>query len=356
MKYKTLIILVFAILLGENGISQNRQNLFDEITVFVEKERRANNIPNTVVGITNADSIIYLKNFGNGEIDDLYLIGSNSKSFTALAILILQEKGLIDINEHVTKYLPWFRYDNSEDSDKVTVKDLLNHTSGIPRKLGMYEPSNYSEIQLYYSDLLKHISSENNIVGEYEYSNLNYQLLGLIIEKVSNKKYSELLEYKILEPLNLNKTFATQNETERFGLIPSYQYLLYYPILPKRIKYNDYVVSSGFISSTASDMCHYLQALMNGNDSTRNSIISKNITDQLFESRADIGSKYGMGWEMREWKEFKRFKHDGLTQSFSSSMLILPELELGIVVMSNINNSPSTMKLRSYILENVIKV
>jgi len=141
MKYRTLFILVFAILFGENGISQNRQNMINEIAIFVEKERKSFNIPNVVVGITTADSTIYLQSFGNGEIDDLYLIGSNSKSFTAQTILILQRKGLIDINEPVKKFLSWFKYDNSGQSDKVTVKDLLNHTSGIPRKLGMYEPS-----------------------------------------------------------------------------------------------------------------------------------------------------------------------------------------------------------------------
>ena len=350
MKYRILIILILITLIAEKGTSQNSQNVFNEITEFVDTERNAYNIPNVVVGITNADSIIYLQNFGTGGIDDLYLIGSNSKSFTALATLILQQKGLFDINDPVIKHLSWFKYENSEQSDKLTVKDLLNHTTGIPRKLGMYEPHRNREIQQYYSGLLDQFSPEISNIGNYEYSNLNYKLLGLIIEQVSNKKYSEFLKDEILKPLNLNETFATQNESEHYGLIESYQYLLYFPILQKSVDYNEYIVSSAFISSTAENMCQYLRTFMNTKDSTQNLIVGQSITNQLFNPRTDIGSVYGMGWEIQKWKEFERYKHDGLTQSFSSSMLMLPELEIGIVIMSNINNSPSTIEMADGIL------
>ena len=350
MKYRKLIILIFALLFWANGISQNRQNVFNEITEFIEKERKSYNIPNVVVGITNTDSILYLQNFGKGEIDDLYLIGSNSKSFTALAILLLQEKGILDINLPVKNYLPWFKYKSSEQSDNVRIIDLLNHTSGIPRKSGMYEPNSNIEIKEYYADILEQISPKNNNIGNYEYSNLNYQLLGLIIEQTSKKKYSELLKNEVFEPLNLNKTFATKNETEQYGLIESYQYLLYFPFLKKSVDYNDYTVSSGFIASTADNMCLYLRILMNSKDTLQNLIVNQNITNQLFKPRVEKGSAYGMGWEIRKWEEFERFKHDGLTQSFSSSMLILPELEIGIVIMTNVNNLPSTIEMADGIL------
>jgi CubicO group peptidase (beta-lactamase class C family) len=350
MKIWIIIILLLTIASTEKGQTQDRNHVFNKITEFVETERNAYNIPGIVVGITNADSIIYLQNFGSGEINDLYLIGSNSKSFTALAILILQKNGLLDINEPVVKYISWFKYHDANLSNNVTVKDLLNHTSGIPRKLGMYEPRHNTEIQKYYSDLLNQVSPQNSDMGNYEYSNLNYQLLGLIIEKISNKKYSDYLKGEILEPLNLNETFATQKESKQYGLKTSYQYLLYFPFLQKSINNNDYTVPSGFIWSTAENMCHYLRALMKSSDSTEKLNIDQNITEQLFKPRTDIGSVYGMGWEIRKWKEYERFKHDGLTQSFSSSMLILPELEIGIIIMSNINNSPSTIEMADGIL------
>ena len=347
VKYKLVFLII--IFVTTKGFCQYGSDLFEKVSEFVESERKANNIPSVVVGITDKDKIIYLNSFGKGEKDDLYLIGSNSKSFTALAILILQENKSLDIDKPVREYLTWFKYLNSEHSDKITVRDLLNHTSGIPRKLGMYEPNKKAEIQEFFSNLLEQVPKTNKI-GQFEYSNLNYQLLGLIIEKTSGKKYSEFLKDEILKPLNLNKTFSTQKESEQHGFIPSYQYVLYYPGITKKINYDDYAVSSGFISSTASDMCRYLRALMNVNDSTQDGIISKNISDQLFKPRTDIGSLYGMGWVIQNWEEYKRFRHDGATQSFSSDMLIIPELEIGIVIMSNVNNSPSTNEMADGIL------
>jgi hypothetical protein len=89
---------------------------------------------------------------------------------------------------------------------------------------------------------------------------------------------------------------------------------------------------------------------MNSFNVNGKSLVDREITLQLFNPRRDIGSSYGMGWEIREWKGYQRFKHDGLTQSFSSSMLILPELDLGIIIMANINNSPLTIELADGIL------
>lgn len=348
MRTKLILMLITLIYLSE-GIYGMGQEHYNEITQFVASEQKAYNIPNVVVGITNADSTIYLRSFGNGKIDDLYMIGSNSKSFTALAILLLQQQGMIDIYKTVKTYLPWFAYDDINLSDKVLVKDLLYHTSGIPRELGMHEPSNETVIDTFYSRLLKKVP-ENCRIGSYEYSNLNYQLLGLVIEKSTNKNYAEFLKAAILSPLEMYHTFASQKESEENGLIPSKQYLLYFPLLPKDIDYDDHIVPSGFISSTAEDMCLFLRALMNAKDSSDFNIVNSDITNLLFKPGPAAGTHYAMGWEVRDWKEFVRYKHDGLTQSYASSMLIMPELDIGLIVMANINNSPATVEMADGIM------
>ncbi|MTI33164.1 serine hydrolase domain-containing protein [Xanthovirga aplysinae] len=350
MKFRIITILIITLLCVEKAKSQFTQDMFDEITEFVETERKAYSIPNVVVGITNSEGTIYLNNFGNGEIDDLYLIGSNSKSFTALGILILQQKGLLDINNPVKNYLSWFKYEKPGQSDRVTVKDLLNQTSGIPKKLGMSKPGSIEEFQ----QLLKQISPQNGSIGKFEYSNLNYQLLGLIIEKVSKRKYAEFLKEEVLSPLNMSKTFATYNETVQNGLIPSYQYLLYYPFLPKSINFQNYEVPSGFISTTTEDMGHYLRSLINSKNSMQNSIFDQNITDQLFKPGTEKNFSYGMGWYViRNWKGYEMYIHGGQTQSFSSSMQIIPKLGVGIIIMSNINNE-STVNNMAFAISRIL--
>jgi CubicO group peptidase (beta-lactamase class C family) len=345
--------LIFSILFALTWVKGNTQDLkgyFNEMTSFIEQERKDYNIPSVVVGITDSDTIIYLESFGEGTRDDIYLIGSNSKSFTAYAILILQENGGLDIDEPVLNHLPWFKYKDPKQSEEVKIRDLLNHTSGIPREFGMHEPKVEADIQKFYSGLVQKIIPENPVGEYYEYSNLNYQLLGLIIEKVSKTNYSDFLKKSIFQPMGLISTYATFIESEQNGLKESRQYLLYFPLIMKSKHYSNYVVPSGFISSTASDMCSYLRYLLNSQTGDTDPPYRKNITNQLFMSRSDINSNYGMGWEVRKWKDYQRFKHDGLTQSFSSSMLILPEIGLGIIVMVNINNSSSTLNIADGIL------
>lgn len=349
MRKPFALLTLFVLPFSGIGISPIDNNKFKEISEFIENERKGYNIPSVVVGITDSDSTVFLQSFGGSSADGLYLIGSNSKSFTALITLLLDQKGLLDIEEPVTTYLPWFKYGSADASIEVTVKDLLQHTSGIPRKSGMQKFKRNTEIISHYTNLLEKVLMKENQIRVFEYSNLNYQILGLIIEKVTSRSYADVLKSEILVPAGMETTFGNLEETTIHGLVPSYQYFLYYPLIRKPIQFNDYEVPSGFISSTAEDMCKYLRLHMNFQDSLSN-IVGATILEYLFTPNIDSGSVYGMGWENRNWQEFTRYKHDGLTQSFSCSMLIIPDIKKGLIIMSNINNSPSTIELADGIL------
>lgn len=339
---KFIFLILFSILNIGVSYSQNIEEVLKIIPEFVEAENSIFRTPSITVGIVNTDSIIYLKNFGEGQIDDLHILGSTSKSFTALITLTLQQKGLIDINNPVNDYLPWFKYKNSQQSELVTVKNLLNHTSGIPRKFGINEPKIGLDLQQFYSNQLEQIEIKNQPEEIFEYSNINYILLGFIIEEVSGKKYAEVFEKEIANSLQLNKSFASLKETQQNNLMQSFQHLLYFPVIQKKVTFNDCTVTSGFTSTTAIDMGKYLKELMNSYNQNTNSAISPTITRQLFQPRTDIGSQYGMGWVIENWMGNLLFDHSGSTQSFSSYMFILPEKNIAGIILANTGVSPAT--------------
>lgn len=93
-------------------------------------------IPNISIAITNKDSILYIKEFGEDKSKGNYLIGSVSKPFTAIALMQLVEQGKINLDDLVKKHLIWFETNNKNISDKITVRHLLNQTSGLPKKAG----------------------------------------------------------------------------------------------------------------------------------------------------------------------------------------------------------------------------
>ena len=345
MKYAKLIIL-FLLLNSVNTFSQfNTEKLNEQIYTEVD----FHNIPNLSVAVCNSDSIIYRYDFGSFEADN-YLLGSMSKSFTGLAILKLYQQNLIDLNQSVRFYLSWFDDINIKNASSVTINQLLTHTSGIKRKIGLYNPDNRTNIIEFYTEILNKVPIEIN--KKYEYSNLNYQLIALIIEQISGISYSDFIEKNIFNQYNMSGSAANYNQTQTFDLVNSYQHYFTIPIKSKVKQYNDNIVSSGFISSNSVDMCSYLQFFLKSfsSDTSKNVENDTKTIKNIFEKSGN----YCCGWEKKEKFDATIYKHDGLTQSFASSMCFISEYDLGIIVLSNVNNSPSTQIILDKILRNYL--
>ena len=169
---------------NKNIVYAKNNNIdYDSVSKVLEKEIKENHIPGMAVIVVNPDEVIFSKTYGNCEnIDTPFIIGSMSKSFTALSIMKLVEENKIDINKSISTYIDTSLYfKNKEDGDKITVKQLLNQNSGI----GTYQKLGSLKITRNY--------------GKYEYSNANYNLLGKIIESVSNESYSDYIKKNILK-------------------------------------------------------------------------------------------------------------------------------------------------------------
>lgn len=330
---KNLILLFFLIcnVVFSQSTVESKKN---EITQYLEKIKSDYNVPGMVVVISDKDGIEYIKSFGNVSIDDNFIIGSNSKSFTALIILKLQEKGLLNINDPVVNYLPWFEYDNKEVSNKVTLKNLLSHTSGQSTEIGrsfIDKNENEENVKLKIIELLKTVKVEKYPIKSFDYSNTNYQLLGFIIEKVTGKDYSQVLKEEVTDFLKLKNTSTTLPD----NIAQGYQPFLYYPIIPIKPNYNKVDMPAGYINSNAADLSKYLRELMNSFNNDSTSTISKKLTDQLFEPNLENNAHYALGWWNFDYYGTNIFAHGGLTQSFHSDMLIAPEIGKNIIVLTN---------------------
>ncbi len=332
---KTILLLLsfltFISIFSQND-SELSQKKINQINEFVKSKREYYNSPSIAVAITDENKTVYLKHFGNAKKGDKYLIGSNTKSFTALLTLVLEEKGVLNINDPVYKFLKWFTYKSKKISDKVTIKDLLQHTSGISTEIGstFLESNSDFDYTQYYTEVLKKIDLVGSSELRYEYSNANYRLLGLIIENTTGKSYKECLEIHITKPMNLDDTSA--NITPK--LIDSYQYFLYYPSIKFNKSFHRQEIPSGLISSSANDMSSYLRNLMNSYNNNTNSTLNSNSIKRLFT--ANKKSNYGFGWRIVN----DIFYHYGTNKSFESSMYILPSINKAIVVLINSNQAP----------------
>lgn len=333
MRTTLLVLILFFTSLIHSQISSEKT---EEITAYIKSKKEYYNSPSITVAITDQDSTVYLKHFGEAKQNDKYLIGSNSKSFTALLTLILQEKGMLNITEPVSKYLDWFQYKNKNISNRITIQDLLQHTSGISNGIGQTFLENDKDLDYteYYSKIIKNLELNNFPEQPYQYSNANYRILGLLIEKVTGKKFEECMNTYIINSMELNNTSAGT----KVDLINSYQYFLYYPILKFNKGFHLQEVPSGLISSTGYDMSIYLRNLMNSYNNNPNTVVNSSIAKQLFTPNKKNKSSYGLGWRIINGI----FYHSGTNKSFESSMYIIPSINKAIVVLINSNQAPDS--------------
>ena len=259
----------------------------------------------------------------------VFQIGSITKQFTAVAILILEEQGKLKLTDTINKYLPIYPL----KGNPVTIHNLLNHTSGIRGRTPISEPNlreknlTVDETIAYFKDFpIKFKAGE-----KFSYSNAGYILLGKIIEIVSGVTYQKFIRENIFQKLSMNNTrFGSKSNPSR-NLSVGYQYLnkkyLVAPTISISTQY-----SAGSILSTVSDLLKWQNAL------TSNTIIKK--TSYIKATNGSIlknGKQisYGYGWYKRKIDDSTVLTHGGATAGFMSNGIYLKKENIYIIALTN---------------------
>lgn len=329
-----------------------------KIDEFVKSRMKAENIPGVSIAIVKDTKVFYLKGYGDAGNSRLvtpqtpFILGSVSKSFTGLAILQLVEKGEIDLNAPVVQYLPWFRLKDLDASKKITIQNLLRHTSGLSTLSGneadVGEKANISIEQLVRNQANTEISKPVNTT--FQYSNLNYIILGEIIQSVTGESYEKYITDNIYKPLNMKHSYASVEKAKKNGLSSGYNSFLGFMISTKEADHKS-AVPAGYLSSSSEDLSHYLIAEMNGGSYNGHSIISNAGMKQTHEplnkpkklvssdgKTTTYVSTYGMGW----FNNFSLIAHDGDTENFHSDVIMYNDGNWGIAILCNSNDAVLT--------------
>jgi CubicO group peptidase (beta-lactamase class C family) len=184
------------------------------IDSYVEAQRAADRVPGVALAIVRGGDIAHLRGYGhdgNGQPvtpQTGFVLGSMSKAFTALAIMQLVEQDKVGLEKLAQHYLPWFRLADSAASSRITVRHLLNHTSGIPEKAP--QATGESSTITAHVRALRHVALKHAPGAVHEYSSPNYLVLGAIIEQQTGQPYAEYVQHHIFAPLVMNRSFTSQ--------------------------------------------------------------------------------------------------------------------------------------------------
>ncbi len=324
---------------------------YEAIDAFIQGQMRRLNIPGAALAIVEGDQIVHTRGFGQaqpgGEAPSPqtpFFIGSLTKSITAKAVIQLVEAGKIELDAPVQRYLPWFRVADPEASAKISVRQLLNQTSGLSAEAGSIalavcdDHPHATERQVRALSTLK----LNHPPGsKWEYSNLNYNILGLIIEVVSGESYAETIQRHIFDPLEMRHSYTSRKEAKRNGLATGHRHWFSLPFPARNLPIPQGSLPSGQLISSAEDMAHYLIAHLNGGCFRDAQILSAAGIQELHRGAAEFSmgggpaGRYGMGWFDMDIGQTKTFSHSGNVPDFSAFMALLPEQKRGVVLLLN---------------------
>ena len=267
--------------------------------------------------------------------DTVFRLGSITKQFTSAAIMLLQERGKLNVSDPVCKYVA----DCPAAWEQVTIKHLLTHTSGIPSYTAFPGFEKTALLPMKPAELLAEYRSKplEFAPGEkFNYSNSGYHLLGLIIEKISGQTYEDFLVENIFKPLGLNQTGYDRTNRIIKGRAAGYDRdgdsVANTTYIDMWIPY-----AAGSLYSTTGDLLKWEQALYTEKLLTRKSL------DEMF---TPFKGTYAYGWGVGKRFEHKSISHGGSINGFSTYLARYPDDRVTVIVLSNVQGA-STEKIAS---------
>ncbi|MBI1266274.1 MAG: serine hydrolase [Cryomorphaceae bacterium] len=302
------------------------------------------------VGVTYGDQIVYARSFGYANIETrelanlrtLYHVSSISKTFIAAAIVKLESEGLLDIDDPVVKYIPYFKLASASYME-ITLQQLLTHTSGLPAHNGLdnWESPSYSSDALeVYIRSASHLELEFSPGTDFSYSDIGFILLGEVIENVAGGSFEEYVDRQILKPCNMKaSTFRKGDELLKNWAAPhifgtNTQVWKHYP-------YNRMYAPSNAFNSNVIEMCRWSIMNLHHGKSEKGNVLDSTSHALLFQPHVATpwGKEIGYSWFIQDYLGMTTWMHTGEDIGFSSQCILYPEEDVAIVVLANGSNS-----------------
>jgi CubicO group peptidase (beta-lactamase class C family) len=336
-----------------SGADDDPSGTVARIEAHVEAGIRANRIPGGALAVVDEHGEVHLRGFGRtgraGETvtpDTPFIIGSVTKSMTALAVMQLAEDGAIDLDAPVSRYLAWFEVQPSSWSQRVTVRTLLEHTSGLPALAGAPATTWMADRPIGDTAAAVRGSQLADEPGtSWVYANANYVLLGAIIEEVTGRPYADQLEQRVFAPLGMTRSTARLDEGRALGLGDGHRFVFGVPVA--HTSHREGLVPSGLVVSTAHDLGRYLQALLGGGELDGERILSAAGVEAMFTPAADatVGpwakapdATYGLGWFVGSapFGTTSVVFHPGASPDFGAMAAVVPSAGTALAVVVNV--------------------
>lgn len=345
-------------------VSTDLQKSLQTIEEKVEKHRNELGIPGMSLVIVKDGQIIYMKGLGYKDFekkipvtpDTQFAIGSATKAFTALSVLMSVDEGKVSLDVSPKTYLPYFKMKDAETDKNMTVRDLMDHSSGLNRTdLAMLTG------RLNRQELIQTVGEAQPMAKlneKFFYNNIMFAAAGEVVAQTQKMTWEKFVPEKIFAPLGMTNSNMSIKQMEKakdysFG----YEYN-FDTKATRRLPFRpiDDVAPAGSINSSARDMAKWITFVMNGGTINGKRLVSEKSFEEWTKPQNKIAGKtaYGLGWFLQDWNGLKVVQHGGNIDGFNSLVAMIPEKKIGFVMLTNVSGSSLGGELMPIVWENIL--
>ena len=327
---------------------------FDDVVTDAMKKFE---VPGMAIAVVKNKEIVYAKGFGLRDVekqspvtaDTLFAIGSSSKAFTTFVLGTLVDEGRIEWDKPARNYIPWFKLLDPSMTERLSVRDLVTHRSGLPRHdLVWY--NNFDADRESLVRKLAYLEPSADLREKFQYNNLMYLTAGYLTEVITGKSWEDATRDRVLNPLGMKRTNFSVNDSQkdsdfaqpygkREGRI---QKLPFRPITN--------IGPAGSINSSVNEMTRWVIAHLNGGKYGDKKIAEAATVDEMHRPYMTtggsspfpeiVGGEYALGWFVDTYRGHRRVEHGGNIDGFSANVVLFPKDGVGMVVLTNLNGTP----------------
>lgn len=342
------------------------------LSEFINKTMPEWKVPGLAIAIVKESQVIFCEGFGLRDLQNnlpvtpktLFAIGSCTKAFTTMAMGILVDRGQLDWDKPVRNYLPTFKLYDAYASEHITPRDLVTHRSGLPRHDAIWYNSPFTRQEIF--NRLQYLEPTHELRTVFQYNNLMYMTAGYLVGQIAGSSWEDFVQQEIFTPLEI--------KTSNFSVVQSQQVEDFaHPYSEKNEEVKeipfrniDTVGPAGSINSNVTDMAQWLLLHLSQGNFNEKQIISPNNLNQMhspqivtpapLESNDILHPSYGMGWGIVAYRGHNLVHHGGGIDGFSALVTLMPQDNIGVVVLTNLNATLLPSIVTYYICDRLLNL
>lgn len=320
------------------------------LTERLETQRQEMHVPGMAIAVVKDDQIILARGFGYRDLEKqtaadehtMFAIGSSTKAFTAALVAMLVDEGKMQWDDPIRKHLPEFGLHDEEVAAQVTLRDTLSHRTGLNRTDLLWISGRASR-----ADILEAITNAelySPFRKNWHYNNIMFLAAGEASARAAGTDWDSLLAERLLKPMGMKQANSTYAAAQANGqLAKGYQWDADgddFKIRPMRNI--DSVAPAGSINASVTDMAQWVRLQLNRGEINGKRLISQEQIEEMWTPCMTVAPsmEYGLGWFVREWNGKRLIEHGGNIDGFAASLSLLPDENIGFVLLTNVSYTP----------------